>query len=278
MADHRLRVALAGNPNCGKTTIFNRLTGGHQRVGNYSGVTVERVTGICKLSDGHQVEIVDLPGIYSLSNGSPEERVAFSELISGKIDLVVDVVDSGNAQRNLYLTTQLAELGIPMVIDFNMIDDAEEAGLQFDFLKFSSFFGARIVKTVGSTGFGIQELRGELHRAATGDAPGLPIAPKFGPLTEDAIAQLEVKISEKMPASLGAVPLRCVAVKLLENDPHLCGLQEFSELAPTVRRWQDAISARNGIGIDALIADFRYGVVAGACREAITIRNDNRRR
>lgn len=99
------RIALAGNPNCGKTTIFNRLTGTRQHVGNYPGVTVERKTGSCRIND-FRVEIVDLPGIYSLSSSSPEEKVAFQELLKGDIDLILNIIDAGNAQRNMYLTTR----------------------------------------------------------------------------------------------------------------------------------------------------------------------------
>lgn len=131
MDKHIYRIALAGNPNCGKTTIFNQLTGTRQHVGNYPGVTVERKSGMCRIND-FQIEIIDLPGIYSLSNSSPEEKVAFQELLNGGIDLILNVVDSGNAQRNLYLTTQLAELDLPMLLVFNMIDDAKQrAALRF---------------------------------------------------------------------------------------------------------------------------------------------------
>ena len=109
------RIALAGNPNCGKTTIFNRLTGTRQHVGNYPGVTVERKTGVCRIGD-FRAEIIDLPGIYSLSSSSPEEKVAFQELLNDDIDLILNVIDAGNAQRNMYLTTQLTELDIPMLL------------------------------------------------------------------------------------------------------------------------------------------------------------------
>src|SRR5574344_1323712 len=183
------RVALAGNPNCGKTTIFNQLTGTRQHVGNYPGVTVERKTGSCRVGD-IDIELVDLPGVYSLSNSSPEEKVAFGELLNGGIDLLLNVIDSGNAQHNLYLTTQLTELDIPMVLVFNMIDDAKARGLQFDFEKISGFFGAPVVQTVGSTGFGMNELK-EAIRKMHGEAnPPRPVKPKYGPRTDLAIRAL----------------------------------------------------------------------------------------
>ena len=136
MPHQNLRIALIGNPNCGKTTIFNALTGAHEHVGNYSGVTVERSTAICVLDKDCRAELIDLPGVYSLSATSEEEKIAFRELIRGDIDLILNIVDAGNAKSNLYLSTQLTELGMPLVMAFNMIDEAEEEVLQFDFHNF----------------------------------------------------------------------------------------------------------------------------------------------
>ena len=123
----KFRIALAGNPNCGKTSIFNALTGARQHVGNYPGVTVESKSGTFTLND-MEIELIDLPGVYSLSSSSPEEEVAFSELITPGIDLILNVVDSTIPHRSLYLTTQLAELHIPMLLAFNMSDDAKKKG------------------------------------------------------------------------------------------------------------------------------------------------------
>mgnify|MGYP002682426134 CR=1 FL=1 len=130
------KIVLAGNPNCGKTSIFNQLTGTRQHVGNYPGVTVESKSGYFDLSGVH-IELIDLPGIYSLSSSSPEEKVAFLELISPGIDLIINVVDSSIPQRNLYLTTPLAELGIPMLRTFNMADDALTPEQEASYRKFA---------------------------------------------------------------------------------------------------------------------------------------------
>ena len=119
------RIALAGNPNCGKTSVFNLLTGARQHVGNYPGVTVESKSGSFTLN-GVKIELIDLPGVYSLSSSSPEEEVVFQELTKPGIDLIINVIDSTIPQRSLYLTTQLAELHIPMLLAFNMSDDATE--------------------------------------------------------------------------------------------------------------------------------------------------------
>lgn len=115
------KIALAGNPNCGKTSIFNALTGARQHVGNYPGVTVESKAGNFRIGEA-EIELIDLPGIYSLSSNSPEEAVAFDELTRGGIDLIINVIDASAPNRGLYLTTQLAELHIPMVLAFNMSD------------------------------------------------------------------------------------------------------------------------------------------------------------
>ena len=124
-------LALAGNPNCGKTTIFNALTGARRHVGNWPGVTVERRSGTFEV-DGKSMEVVDLPGTYSLSARSEDERIAATFLAQGRVDLIVNVLDASNMERNLYLTTQLMELGKPIIFVLNMMDDAEKSGLRLD--------------------------------------------------------------------------------------------------------------------------------------------------
>lgn len=277
MNERICRIALAGNPNCGKTTIFNALTGTRQHVGNYPGVTVERKSGTCRIDD-LTVEIIDLPGIYSLSSSSPEEKVAFRELLHGEIDLVLNVIDAGNAQRNLYLTTQLAELDLPMVLVFNMIDDAEKRGLEFDLDKFRSFFGAPVIPTIGFSGQGIEELRREISRIAHEPNPQRPVKPKYGPKTDQAIRALTEKIRDLQRPDTRRIPARYFAIKLLESDSEICARPEFAPLLPEAAEWRKAITTRNGMNSEVLMADYRYGVIAGACREAIRVGNDVRRR
>ncbi|MBO4646943.1 MAG: 50S ribosome-binding GTPase, partial [Lentisphaeria bacterium] len=150
----KYRIVLAGNPNCGKTTIFNCLTGARQHVGNYPGVTVESKTGDFMLGED-EIELIDIPGVYSLSSSSPEEGVAFEELTKPGIDLIMNVIDSSIPQRSLYLSTQLAELHIPMLIVFNMSDEAKKKGLQFDLPKLEKYFGSPIVQTVATSSSGV---------------------------------------------------------------------------------------------------------------------------
>ena len=153
----KIRIALAGNPNCGKTSIFNALTGARQHVGNYPGVTVESKSGSFTLNE-FDIELVDLPGVYSLSSSSPEEDVVFKELTKPGIDLILNVVDSTIPRRSLYLTTQLAELHIPMLLVFNMSDDAEKKGLRYNIPRLETYFGSPIVQTIGSSVGGVRPL------------------------------------------------------------------------------------------------------------------------
>src|SRR5215212_10058271 len=159
-----LTVALAGNPNSGKTTIFNALTGLRQKVANYPGVTVEKKTGRCKLAGGRSADVIDLPGTYSLISRSPDEHVAM-EVVRGlrpdtkAPDVVVVVVDASNLQRNLYLVSQLIELGRPMVIALNMMDIAERRGLHVSPKKLEQQLGVPVVPVVGHKRKGIDELK-----------------------------------------------------------------------------------------------------------------------
>jgi len=267
-------IALAGNPNCGKTTIFNLLTGAHQHVGNYPGVTVERKKGRCRIGNC-DCTFIDLPGIYGLSNSSPEEKVAFDELYYGKIDLILNVVDAGNAQRNLYLTTQIAELGLPMLIAFNMIDDAKARGLSFNFPLLERFFGAKIIPTVGADGIGIDALKQAIGQALL--APPAPPQPIRYGKTLDSIA---VELSESTAAALGLPPngkCRALALKLLENPSFLQQFPKLNVLAPRLQELRAMLQSRYGTTAEGYLADRRYGAIAGACRETISSTAEKRR-
>ncbi|MHC4389563.1 MAG: FeoB small GTPase domain-containing protein [Planctomycetota bacterium] len=144
-----ITVALAGNPNSGKTTIFNMLTGARQHVANYPGVTVEKKVGMCRHGD-LEITFVDLPGTYSLTAYSLEEIIARNFIIEEKPDVVVDIVDSSNIERNLYLATQFMEMKVPLVLAFNMSDIARQRGLVFDIRQLSRLLEAPIVRTVGN--------------------------------------------------------------------------------------------------------------------------------
>ena len=262
------RIVLAGNPNCGKTTIFNQLTGTRQHVGNYPGVTVERKVGGFSL-EGCRVEIVDLPGIYSLSSSSPEEKVAFRELMSPGIDLILNVVDSSIPQRSLYLTTQLTELGIPMLIVFNMMDEAREKGLEFQFRNIEKCFGAEIVQTVGSRGGGMDHLRESIRNALlSGQAPP-PSTLHYGTAVDEAIADLVQEINSHPPLSRTHIPARCIAIKLLENDETIHQMPEFDAYRAAADLQRGHLEEKHAIESETFMADCRYGIISGLCRTTV---------
>src|SRR3954465_6432854 len=175
-----LTIALAGNPNSGKTTLFNALTGLRQKVANYPGVTVEKKTGRCKLPGGRWIDVIDLPGTYSLISRSPDEHVAMEVLRGLRVDtkvpdVVVVVVDASNLQRNLYLVSQLIELGRPMVIALNMTDVAERRGLRVSAAVLTEQIGVPVVPIVGHKRKGIDELKAAIAKAAVAPLPAWPL-------------------------------------------------------------------------------------------------------
>ena len=269
------KIALAGNPNCGKTTIFNILTGTHQHVGNYSGVTVERKTGICRMGD-IRIEIIDLPGIYGLSSASAEEKVAFAELINDEIDLILNVIDAGNPQRNLYLTTQLAELNIPMVLVFNMIDDARRLGLTFNIPILERYFSAPIVEAVGATGEGIDELKRLLLKVLGSAEPKRPKPIDYGEIAMPVIRELSAEIAKTDFPLLKRLPPRYFAIKLLESDDAVREIPQLKPFLPTVDKWRKGILKRCGVSGETYMTDCRYGMISGACREAIKLKDPSR--
>ncbi len=205
-----IKIALAGNPNCGKTTLFNALTGANQFVGNWPGVTVEKKEG--KLKQNHDVTITDLPGIYSLSPYTPEEIVARNYLIDEKPDVILNIVDGSNLERNLYLTTQLVELGIPVVIALNMIDIVRKNGDTIKIDQLSKALGCQIVPISALKGDGVTEAAKVAVAAAEGEKT-IPQHSFSGPV-EHAIAHIEEAVLHEMPEQ----QQRWYAIKIFERD------------------------------------------------------------
>ena len=226
-----IRIALAGNPNCGKTTMFNSLTGSSQYVGNWPGVTVEKKEG--KYVRDKDVTITDLPGIYSLSPYSPEEIVSRDFLLDERPDVVVNLVDSTNLERNLYLTTQILDLGLPVVVALNMTDLVRKNGDSINVKKLSQELGCPIVETSALKNTGIDELMTTAIDAAKKGAPAAPRV-KFDAAVEDAIKRAQDVIADKAPAQLS----RWYAIKLLENEqrtidsfkPDATALKQIAEI------------------------------------------------
>ncbi len=161
----KITIALAGNPNSGKSTVFNALTGARQHVGNWPGKTVEKKEGICTFDD-YEIHVVDLPGTYSLTAYSMEEIIARDFIVEGKPDVVVDIVDASNLERNLYLAVQLLELGANLVLDLNMMDMAEARDHKIDVKALSELLGVPVVPTVANKGKGIKDLLTTIVKAA----------------------------------------------------------------------------------------------------------------
>ncbi len=271
----RFRIALAGNPNCGKTSIFNALTGARQHVGNYPGVTVESKRGTFTLGDA-EIELIDLPGVYSLSSSSPEEEVVFRELTKPGIDLILNVIDSTIPQRSLYLTTQLAELHIPMLLAFNMADDARKKGLKFDIPKLEKYFGSPVVQTIANHSGGIRSLLNRLGQTLNElENHGVPML-TYGADIDDAIQEVAARIDA--PA-YSHIPARFFAIKLLEHDHAVMGIAEMNtevirnEVENQIRHLWD----KHAIEADTFMADRRYAMLAGACRDTISTTREKRR-
>ena len=231
---YSLRLAIAGNPNCGKTTVFNALTGAHQHVGNYSGVTVEKKEGFIR-HEGQEIILVDLPGAYSLSAYSQEEVVARNVLLGGSVQAVINVVDAGILERGLLLTAQLREMGLPVVIACNMMDEAHAAGISIDFLRLSECMGASAVPTVGTAGNGLREALSAARQAALDTPPqgdsssqagqparqGHALRISYGPLLDPILETMEKRIaaSPGMASSpYGHCAPRWLALNLLQDD------------------------------------------------------------
>ncbi len=264
----RIHVMLAGNPNSGKTTLFNAMTGARQRVANYPGVTVESHEGfVChRIGD---VRLCDLPGTYSLSAVSEEERVARQALVEERPDVVVHVVDASNLERHLYLGVQLLELGLPVVYAFNMSDLARAAGMVYDLDRLSRLLGGPIVPTVGSRGEGLDELLGTAIRVAREGAARRP-AISYGGEIDAALDDLSRRVEAARPANQEAwPPARWIALKLLEGDREV--RLQFAD-PPALREAAEAARAqvRQRFKEDAeiIIAERRYGFISGACQEA----------
>ena len=271
MKGKEIVIALAGNPNSGKTTIFNNLTGLRQHVGNYPGVTVEKRSSNIHYKD-YLIKIIDLPGIYSLTAFSEEEIVARNYVLEEKPDIVVNVIDSSNLERNLYLTVQLLEIGAPLVLDFNMVDIAKKKGQEVDRELLSELLGAPIVETVGPKGIGTREILDAAIKAKEGrDIKKIEIS--YGEEIENELNKIIDSINSHAGMVLQSSD-RWTAVKLLEQDQEIIkrlkktDQDRYGEIEKVVSA---SIRHINNILRDSpevVIADARYGFIKGALREA----------
>jgi ferrous iron transport protein B len=268
----KLTIALAGNPNSGKSTVFNNLTGARQHVGNYPGVTVEKKEGYLKYKD-YEINVVDLPGTYSLTAYSLDEVVARNFLIEEKPDVVIDIVDASNLERNLYLATQFMELGVPLVIALNMADLAKRQGLMIDKKRLEELLGTPLVFTVATKKEGMDELLDETIKLAEGKTRLRKIPVGYGREMQEEIEKIE-GILLKDKTLIEKYPSRWLAVKLLEDDSEVVKKVRESpyseEILKTVERSISHLKGIFGDDPEAIIADRRYGFISGACSEAVS--------
>jgi ferrous iron transport protein B len=240
-----LTIAIAGNPNCGKSALFNALTGIRQHTGNWPGVTVERKLGRCRI-DGREVSVVDLPGIYSFDAASLDEQVTRDYLLSREADLVLNVVDAANLERNLYFTVQLLEMGVPLVVALNMMDVARKRGTHVDAQALSERLGCPVVPIVAISGEGMSELQARMLAVADNrQAPGFPLA------LDEAVEQALLRL-EPLLGDADQLNRRWLALKVLEGDDETA---ETEELVRGVRQW---VEERYGKDVGLAIADSRY--------------------
>ncbi len=262
-----IKIALAGNPNCGKTTMFNALTGANQYVGNWPGVTVEKKEGKLKgkRRKGEDVIVTDLPGIYSLSPYTLEEVVSRDYLLKEDPDVIIDMVDATNIERNLYLTTQLIETGVPVVIALNMADLLEKRGIQIDVSRLSERMGCPVVETSALKGEGLEKLIDTAVKTAEkrGDVHPEPI---FSEELEKAVAAVE----NMLASSVEEGKRRWYAVKILENDSKVIESMSLSvSLRATADDLRKGLEAKHDDDIESIVTDERYQFIQKVSAAAV---------
>ena len=255
-----VKIALAGNPNCGKTTLFNALTGSNQFVGNWPGVTVEKKEGRLK---GHKdVKIMDLPGIYSLSPYTLEEVVARNYLITERPDAIINIVDGTNIERNLYLSTQIMELGIPVLMAVNMTDILEKTGEKIHIDKLSRKLGCQVVEISALKGTNIQKAAEKAVALAQNKEKTAPVH-EFAPEVEDVIRSVEDMLGSDIPME----QKRFFAIKLLEKDDKIAEMMKtVPDVSAQIKQLEEAFDDDT----ESIITNERYVYISSIIGECVT--------
>ena len=281
MSNELFCIALAGNPNSGKTTVFNALTGARQHVANYPGVTVDKKEGLVKVPGG-EAKVMDLPGTYSLSAYSLEELVARRALADERPDVVVDIIDANALERNLYLAVQLMEMGLPIVLALNMMDEVNKKGIKINVEKLAQLLGVPAVKTIARTGGGLDQLlaaassQAEAHKGR----PWAPLLISYGPDLDAALKDMTAKIEEASFLT-DRYPARWIALKYLESDEeiHKLGAAADSDLhAALLAVTAEAaahLDATLGTYPEAIIADYRYGYIHSILKQNVLVKPED---
>jgi ferrous iron transport protein B len=271
-------IAIAGNPNCGKTTLFNAITGARQHVGNYPGVTVEKKEGYHQIN-GRSLHLVDLPGCYSLTAYSEDERVAREFLVTERPRVVINIVDGSNLERNLYLSVQFLELGAPLVLALNMLDEAKARGIEIDAEELGRRLRVSVIPTVARVGKGAGELVETVAEISHEERSWAPLRLSYGPDVDPVLDAMEKVVGQgKLLTEL--YPPRWTALKLLENDGIVIEQckQADSELTGQLLKQAEHLSAHLQKTLDAypdsVIADYRYGFIRALLKDGVLKRND----
>ena len=262
MKEKSLKIALAGNPNSGKSTVFNHLTGGHAHVGNWPGVTVEKKEGRFQYKD-YEVTVVDLPGIYSLAAHSIDEQIARDFIMKEKPDKVVVIIDASNLERNLYLFIQLLELGANVILNLNMMDIVSNRGVVIDTKKLSHVFRISIVKTIASKGEGIEELKEAIINESKKTKE--PFRIDYG----DDI-EMEISYLEKI-LSISEYPSRWMAIRLLEGDKEILQMvrKEGEKIESQILDIKKRLEKHLGYDLETALVEKRYAFLSGLIKESV---------
>ena len=272
----KLTMALAGNPNSGKTTIFNNLTGARQKVGNWPGVTVEKKEGTLKWGE-HQLKVVDLPGTYSLTPFSIEEIAARDFILEEKPDVVVNIIDAANLERSLYLAMQIMELDRPVVFVLNMADLARSKGITIDAERLSMLLDVPVIFTVGNRDQGMDTLvETAIHEAQSSPGGKSGRKVKYNRDIETLISEL-IQVLEAQFHDHHPHPVRWTAIKLLESDQMV--KKSLEELSPELEEKINQMAARSRSRLEKIfhddpeivLTDDRYGFIAGIVKEVVTL-------
>ncbi len=271
MSEHKdISVALAGNPNCGKSSLFNALTGAHQKVGNFSGVTVEKLEGYLDYK-GYHIRVVDLPGIYSLTPYSPEEIVTREYLIKECPDVVVNVVEGPNLERNLLLTTQLMELEVDFLVALNMIDEVEEKGIVIEIKQLQKLLGCHIIPTSAKKSTGLDSLLDHIIRLSLKDIEIRKNKLFFRPELEASVEKITALLAHQQ--ELSGFNARWLAIKLLENDREVYHeVQQYPVWVKVELALQDALREAERLHDsepEVLITEDRHAFIRGAMQECV---------
>ena len=267
-----ITVALVGNPNAGKTSLFNIASGAHEHVGNYGGVTVDSKEGKFK-HDGYTFHIVDLPGTYSLSAYTPEELFVRKHIVEDQPDVIINIVAASNLERNLYLTTELIDMEVPVVMALNMYDELQSTGSEFDYQSLSEMVGIPIVPTVAKSGIGIGDLFDAVIRVYEEKEPVVRrVHIYYGNTVENSISKLNILLEKQMGTAL-MFPRRYISVKLLEKDKDIDMYISRLSNAADIFTLRDAeikyIEDTLKEDTESVLTNARYGFVAGGLKQTL---------